>query len=111
MKRLYVLFLAITLFYGCKKEGKAPSNCAAQMQERFKAELKCTEKGVNEINLYSGLYKNEEVYFTMIMCINCGTIPPAFGYTCKNKKVDFDDFRNVENIKEVYNSCTQKFIE
>jgi hypothetical protein len=79
------------------------------MKERFKEELKCAEKYTREVNLYTGMYENEEVYFTMIMCPNCGTVPPAYGYTCENKKVNFDDFRNVENIKEIYNSCTQEF--
>lgn len=113
MRRLYVLFIAVTLFYSCEKEReqREPSACALQMKERFKEDLKCTEKLTKEVNLYMGMYENEKVYFTRIMCPSCNTIPPAYGYTCENKKVDFDDFRNVENIKEIYNSCTQEFKE
>lgn len=103
--------MAVTLFYSCEKERdqKNLSACVLQMKERFKDDLKCYEKNAREVNLYKGLYKNEEVYFTMVMCPSCNVVPPAYGYTCENKKVTFDDFRNVENIKEVYNSCTQKF--
>lgn len=111
MRRLYVLFMAVALFYSCEKETKQrdPSACELQMKERFNEELKCTEKYTREVNLYMGVYENEQVYFTRIMCANCGVVPPAYGYTCENKKVNFDDFRKVENIKEIYNSCTQEF--
>lgn len=111
MKRIYLLFVAVTLFCGCEKERKQEnaSACDLQMKERFKEDLKCTKKNSMEVNLYMGLYENEKVYFTLTMCPNCGIMPPSYGYTCDNIKVDFDDFSNVENIQEVYNSCTKEF--
>lgn len=111
MKRLSVLFLILTLFYSCEKERKQPTACALQMKERFKEDLKCTERHTMEVNLYTGSYKNEQVYFTRVMCPNCNTIPPAYGYTCENKKVDFDNFSNVKNIRQIYNSCTREFTD
>jgi len=113
MKNLCVLFMAITLLYSCEKDDKQkdPSDCKVQMKEKFKKDLKCTENPTSEVNLYMGLYENKQVYFTDIICMSCGTMPPAYGYTCENEKVEFDDFRNVENVKEIYNGCTQEFIE
>lgn len=114
MKRLCVLLMFITLFFSCKKEREQQedvSDCALQMKEFFKDELKCTEQHQMEVNLYIGSYKNRQVYFTMTMCPSCNTLPPTHGYNCENKKVDFDDFRDVKNIKVIYNSCTEKFTE
>lgn len=111
MRKLYVLFIAVTLLYSCQKDREQvdPTSCEWRMKEKFKEELKCTEQGVMEVNLFRGVYKNEQVYFTLTMCINCNTLPPTYGYTCEDKKVTFDDFGNVEDIKEIYNSCTQEF--
>lgn len=81
------------------------------MKERFKDDLKCTERGVMEMHLFVGTYKNKQVYFTKIMCPACNTVPPQYGYTCDNKKIDFDDFENVKDRKIVYNSCTDTFTE
>ena len=111
LRNLCLLLMAIGLFYGCEKESnqRKPTACETQMKERFKDDLVCGEKNVRESNLYSGFYKNEQVYFTMIMCLACNTAPPAFGYTCDNEKVEFDNFQDVMDIKEVYNSCTKTF--
>jgi len=113
MKRLCTILVVATLLFGCKKENeqKEVSLCALQMKEQFKEQLKCSKQGFMEENLYSGLYKGNLVYFTMTMCPSCNTLPPAFGYTCSNKKVDFDDFSKVSNIQQVYNSCTKRFTE
>lgn len=113
MKKLFILIVLASLFSGCDKDDqqKNPSDCAARIKELYNEELKCTEENVMEINLYRGIYKGEAVYFSMIMCPACNTVPPAFGYTCEQKKVAFDDFREVEDIKEVYNSCSKQFME
>ncbi|NGF58114.1 hypothetical protein G5B00_16480 [Parapedobacter sp. SGR-10] len=113
MKRLCTLLVAVALLFGCKKENeqKEVSACALQIKEFFKEELKCTEQHSMEINLYAGMYKGMLVYFTMTMCPNCNTVPPSFGYTCANKKIDFDDFTKVSDIQQVYNSCTKRFTE
>lgn len=97
----------------CTKD-EAPINtseCAVRMKKLYESELKCTKQDVMEVNLYAGVYKNERVYFTRIMCPSCNTLPPSSGYTCGNKKVDFDDFGEVSDIKQVYNSCTKEFME
>ncbi len=114
MKRCYLFLTAILLIVTACTKDEAPtdtSECVVRMKELYKAELKCTKKDAMEVNLYSGLYKNELVYFTMTMCPNCNTVPPSSGYTCGNKKVDFNDFGNVSDIKQVYNSCTKEFTE
>lgn len=86
------------------------SQCELDMRDRFKEGLKCTEKGIMEVNLYSGIYENKTIYFSMIMCTACSTVPPVFGYTCEGIKIEIKEFnKNVSNIKEVYNSCTLKF--
>jgi hypothetical protein len=96
----------------CKKENnqKDVSTCALQMKEFFKDELRCTKQDWMEVNLYSGIYNGERIYFTMIMCINCGVVSPTYGYNCKQEKVSFQSLSKVEAIEEVYNSCTEKFI-
>ena len=127
LRNLCLLLMAASLFYGCEKESSQPvqspdeavteekseeqaeAMTLAQMKQKFENDLLCFEKKVIEINLYTGLYKNEQVYFTMIMCPACNTAPPAFGYTLHNKKVKFDNFQDVTDIKEVYNSCTKTF--
>ena len=108
---LSIIILGSVLIIGCKK-GKDETNvseCALFMKKKFDKELICSQKGKMESNLYVGTYKNQEVYFVNTMCPACNTLPPQFGYTCGDKKVDFDDFSKVENIKQVYNSCTQEF--
>jgi len=113
MKRYCIFLVAILWIAGCTKD-ETPvdtSECVVRMKDLYKSELKCTEKGTMEINLYSGLYKKEVVYFTNIVCVACNTVPPSFGYTCDNKKVVFDNFINVTDIKQVYNSCTNEFMK
>ena len=113
MRKLCVLFATIWLLISCQKENNQvdTSTCESQMVERFSKELKCFNKGTMEVNLYRGLYKNKQVYFPMTMCINCGTLPPEFGYTCENEKITFENFEEVKNTKQVYNSCTKEFID
>jgi len=107
-----VILTALTLF-SCKKEkseNQDESGCALRVKEIVKEELKCTTKESMEVNLYSGIYQNKTIYFTDVMCPNCGVLPPSIGYTCDGTKVSINDFANkVTQIKEVYNSCTQKF--
>lgn len=113
MKRLCIVLLAILSMSSCSKEDEPTDTreCAVRMKDLLETELKCTKSGAMEVDLYSGFYKNERVYFTAIMCPNCNTVPPSCGYTCESKKVDFDDFRNVSDVKQVYNSCTEEFME
>lgn len=109
MRSPTLLLLAIIAFSSCKNNDMKDSSpdCLTKMKERFKTELKCTEKGVMENNLYVGTYENKKIYFTNIMCPACGTIPPQFGYTCEGTKVDIINFSTkVTDIKELYNSCS-----
>lgn len=88
------------------------SECALQMKQFYEEELVCTAAGSMEVNLYSGVYEGETLYFPMIMCPSCNTIPPSFGYTCDKTKVSIDDFAtNVSHLKQVYNSCSGQFTE
>ena len=113
MKRCCIFLVAILLIAACTKD-ETPldtSECVVRMKDLYKSELECTSQGAMEVNLYAGIYKNQRVYFTMTMCPSCNTLPPSSGYTCENKKVGFDDFGNVSDIKQVYNSCTGEFTE
>jgi len=56
-------------------------------------------------------YKGETVYFANTICIYCLTAPPEYGYTCDLKKIDFENFNDVKDISEVYNSCSKKYTE
>lgn len=64
-----------------------------------------------EVNLYSAIYKNQRIYFPMTMCPACNTVAPPFGYTCENKKVTIDNFQDVDELAQVYNSCMEEFSE
>lgn len=112
MKKLLILFVLTSLLNGCKKDTQINvSECAIYMKGLYEKELKCTTENFMEVNLYKGIYKSEVVYFSMIMCAICNITPPAYGYTCDNKKVVFNDFREVEDIKQVYNSCSKRYVE
>lgn len=113
MRRLFICLVAASLFHGCGKDNVQTnaSECVVRMKKLYDKELKCIQENAMEINLYTGIYKGDLVYFYMTMCPHCNTVPPAYGYTCENKKVLFDNFTDVSDIKEVYNSCTKKFTE
>jgi len=113
MKRLTIFATIIILFLGCKKEKTHDTSaCALAMKERFKDELICTTKPIPmEGQLFKGTYKGEVVYFPNIVCASCNTVPPTSGYTCDDKKVTFEKFEDVKNVKAVYSSCTNSFSE
>lgn len=112
MKKLSVFIFIAALLLSCKKEEKINiSGCAVEMKQKFDNELKCTKENQMATNLYIGIYKGNTVYFPMLMCPACNSIPPAFGYTCTNKKIPFEKFNDVTEIKIVYDSCTKKFSE
>jgi len=112
-KKLIFLVTLTSFLISCQPSKKpvTVSDCVVQVQKLYDKELKCTTKGAMEVNLYSGRYQNDTVYFAMIMCPNCDSTPPAYGYTCTQEKVTFSDFRDVSQIRQVYNSCTKQFIE
>ncbi|MEH6305650.1 hypothetical protein RYH73_08345 [Olivibacter sp. CPCC 100613] len=113
MKKLFILLLLTSLLYACKEDDirvNAPE-CVIRIKKLYDESLKCTKEDAMEVNLYKGTYRNEIVYFPMTMCPHCSTVPPADGYTCDNKKIVFDDFSEVEDIKQVYNSCSKSYIE
>ncbi len=111
MKRIMFLALAIIMFTACEKDDVDVSTCAKKLKSHFKKELRCSEKGANETNLFKGTYKGETVYFANTICIYCLTAPPEYGYTCDLKKIDFENFNDVKDISEVYNSCSKKYTE
>ena len=113
MRKIIILLVAVASVLGCKKsEEKVDTpGCVQEMVKRYENELKCTEQGAMETNLYRGTYKNKQVYFADTMCPACNVIPPKHGYDCSGKKIEFSDFKDVTDIKEVYNSCTKKVIE
>ena len=113
MKRLLIFsFGLLFTIFSCKKDGDANvgSECAMKLKSHFKDELRCSKKGEMESNLYAGEYKGKTVYFVDTMCPLCNTVPPAFGFTCNLEKIIFEDFAELKNREEVYNSCTKKFI-
>lgn len=112
--RILLLFLTSIFLTNCSKskENTTPIPCHQEMKAKFEKELKCTEKGVMEVNLYSGYYNGENIYFVMTMCPACNTIPPQFGYSCDGRKITISDFNTkVSETKEIYNSCTKRFAE
>lgn len=111
--RVFLIFLIPLLLTHCSKSREVTTDqlCHQEMKERFKSELKCTEKEQMEVNLYSGKYEGNRIYFVMTMCPACNTAPIQYGYTCEGKKISIKDFnKTVSDIKQVYNSCTEKFI-
>ena len=112
--RIFLIFLIPLFLISCRKsrEDTADNLCHMEMKERFKSELRCTEKDKIEVNLYSGKYNNTQIYFSKTMCPACNTIPPQFGYSCDGTKISISDFNTkVSDIKEIYNSCTNRFSE
>jgi len=111
MKKILVILTIVVSLSSCEKDYTDASECAIRMKQLFDNELKCTAQNAMEVNLYSGRYQNKIVYFLNIMCPACSSIPPSYGYTCSNEKILFDNFQNVTDIKQVYNSCTKKYLE
>ena len=112
--RTLLFLITLVLFLGCKKskENTTEILCHQEMKERLKSELRCEEKDKLEVNLYSGSYEGQKIFFPMTMCPACNTIPPQFGYTCDGSKITISEFNTkVSAIKEVYNSCTNKFTD
>ncbi len=112
--RTLTFILILFLFSNCSKNKELTTDnpCHQAMKDRFDSELKCTEKDKMEVNLYSGKYKENDPYFPMTMCPSCNTIPPQFGYTCAGQKINISDFNTkVTDIKQIYNSCTKKFVD
>ncbi|MGN0003152.1 MAG: hypothetical protein ACI35V_06940 [Sphingobacterium composti] len=112
--RILFILIALAFSSSCKesKENTTEILCHQEMKTRFEKELKCTEKDIMEVNLYSGLYNGENVYFTMTMCPACNTTPPQYGYSCDGTKISISNFNTkVSEIKEIYNSCTKRFSE
>ena len=103
--------MIVVSFSSCEKDQTDASECVIRMKQLFDNELKCTEKNAMEVNLYSGKYQNKIVYFLNIMCPACSSMPPSYGYSCSNEKILFDNFQNVTDIKQVYNSCTKKYLK
>lgn len=114
MKRiLFAGIMATLIFSACSKDDDYhdASVCALQMKEKFKDRLMCTEEPYMSGNLYIGKYNSEIVYFVDIVCAACNTVPPQYGYNCKNEKITFDSFNDVLDVRQIYNSCTNKFTE
>lgn len=112
--RTLTFILILFLFSNCSKNKELTTDnpCHQAMKDRFDSELKCTEKDKMEVNLYSGKYEGNDLYFPMTMCPSCNTIPPQFGYTCAGQKINISDFNTkVTDIKQIYNSCTKKFVD
>jgi len=84
------------------------------MKNHFKNNLSCSEKKnlTHASHLFKGTYKEKTVYYTVIVCPTCNTMPPQFGYTCDMEKVEFKNFNeNMKDHTKVYDSCTKKFSE
>lgn len=113
MKKTIILAIAMTILFGCNKSEEKInlSGCIEEMVKRYEKELKCTKPGEMETNLYRGIYKNQIVYFPDTMCPACSTVPPQYGYDCSGKKITFESFQEVSEIKQIYNSCTKQVTE
>lgn len=113
MKNILFVLALILATTACKKTEKPidGTECIDQMIIRYKAELICKKDSPSETHLFSGLYKQEKIYFVLNVCPNCNTFPITFGYNCQGKKVAIQDFNKVTENKKVYDSCTGKKVE
>jgi len=113
MRLSLTLILLVALFSGCKKDSDS-SPCAREMRSFFEDDLKCDTGGDYEYtaNLAKGEYKGATVYFiSATVCMDCLVASPTHGYTCEKEKIEFDDFRDVKNIKQVFDSCSKQYLD
>lgn len=63
--RILLFLITLVLFLGCKKskENTTEILCHQEMKERLKSELRCEEKDKLEVNLYSGSYEGQKIFF------------------------------------------------
>ncbi|MCL7987445.1 hypothetical protein M8998_05775 [Sphingobacterium sp. lm-10] len=109
MNKIYLLFITSLLLSACSKSES--ETCLTYMRNHFRDQLKCNSPHMYT-NLYRGVYKGQTVYFVDIVCPACLTMPPQRGYTCEMKEVNFTNFaEEVNDVKEVYNSCTRSYSE
>ncbi len=87
-----------------KSNNKVEQDCDAQMTERFKDQITCTEIPATGPCYYlgKGMYKGAEIYFIDIVCVSCDTMAPQEGYDCAGRKIVIEDFtKNVTDIRAV----------
>ncbi|MEJ5055473.1 hypothetical protein [Sphingobacterium sp. MYb382] len=109
MKRFHLLLLAALCLTGCNENKNSTKNCAIELKEFLKDELKCSKAGEMQVNLFVGNYEGQQVYFTMLVCPACDAQSPSYGYTCAKTKIPFRNFDDVKYRKLVYNSCEDTF--
>ncbi|WP_166333189.1 hypothetical protein [Sphingobacterium chungjuense] len=116
MNKIYwILSTILLLVFGCSESEVIPIEPGTEVQERmrshFSSELKCTKQGEMQTNLYQGNYEGKIVYYVFTMCLSCLQSPPKSGFTEKLVEVTFADFRKVNDIQLIYDSCTKKFAD
>lgn len=112
MKKLYLLIFATVLLTACstRPQPQSPEECLAQMISQYKEELICKQEGLWQVDLFSATYNEETIYFPMLVCPNCDSTAPTYGYNCASQKVKIEDFTQVTALKKVYDSCTDELV-
>jgi len=114
MKNLMTVLLLVAVFASCSKSNRVEDNytdCDANMVEKFKKEITCSELPASGPCGYlaKGKYKGKLIYFIGIVCANCNTMPPQEGYNCEDEKIVIEDFnKNVTDIIAVKPKRTDK---
>lgn len=111
LKTLFLLF-PVLIFSSCEKDdgSKDATPCEIKMKDYFKDKLTCSTTGnYHQTHLASGEYEGKLVYYLDVSCMTCFYIPME-GYTCDMEKIEFEDLQKLKNRKQVYNSCTNTFM-
>lgn len=112
-KKLLLICLLGGILVNCKKgEELNPTECLIEIHKLFKDQIGCESRENIDmsVHIFQGTYEGQEIYFTLLVCPNCNTLPPEWGYNCKKEKVEIKNFLDVKNMKKIYDSCTGKFI-
>jgi len=109
MKKI-MYFLVLSFVFGCNKKNDVNS-CMAEMRIFFGNDLGCIQMGGMEVHLNRAEFKGQSIYFPEIMCTYCQVAPPTTGYNCQFEPVKFGDYQLLKNVRRVYDSCMDRFLE
>lgn len=108
MKKV-ISFLFLSVVFSCGEV--KPSTCVSEMRVFFSNDLRCIDPGGMEIHLQQAEFEGQKIYFPEIMCTYCQVAPTTRGYNCKFEVVEFGDSKLLKNVRRVYDSCYDRFLE
>lgn len=102
LKKLTIVLIIATL--GCAKN-KTDNTCDKKMIQQMGNGVSCSpQRDVNlmDVVLAKGTYRGATIYFMLIVCPVCNTVPPQEGFLCSGEKVTIEDFnKTVSDISTV----------